>query len=260
LRAAIIGGTGVYGMPGGRFDTRVIETPYGEALVFLGQGEFEDLIFLARHGPSHAIPPHRINFRANLKALEQLGVKRVLATFAVGSLQPTIPPGSLVAVDQFIDFTHGRVGTFYDGGESGLVHTDMTEPYCSALRERLLALADQRGLQIRPTGTYMCFNGPRFETAAEIRMYAQLGGDVVGMTGAPEVQLARELRMHYAAVAISINWAAGLKGPIKIEKSGMEQTREKLLHLLVEVLRAPLVASCHCETALMIQHPPTNAG
>ena len=259
MRVAIIGGTGVYAIEGRQFKSHIVDTPFGQAQVYLGQGESEDLVFLTRHGLDHSVPPHRINYRANLKALEQLGVERILATFAVGSLQPTIPPRSLVALDQFIDFTHGRETTFFDGGSSGLAHVDVTEPYCPGLRERVLALAAERGLEIRPKGTYVCVNGPRFETAAEIRMYAQLGGDVAGMTGVPEVSLARELGIHYAAVALSINWAAGLKGPVEIVRSGLDEIRAALLSLFVEALRSPSLGPCNCESAVLMVHPPEEA-
>ncbi|RPJ48331.1 MAG: S-methyl-5'-thioadenosine phosphorylase, partial [Chloroflexi bacterium] len=138
------------------------------------------------------------------------GVRHVLATFAVGSLRMTIPPLALVAVDQFLDFTQGRAHTFFAGEHNGFAHTDMTNPLCSGLRAGLLQLAAQRGLNVIPTGVYACTNGPRLETAAEVRMLAQLGGDVVGMTGVPEMPLAREAGLHYAGVAYVINYGAGL--------------------------------------------------
>lgn len=257
MRTAIIGGTGFEQIEGAQFESGIIETPYGQALVFQGQGELEDLIFLSRHGPQHTIPPHKINYRANMKALQMLQVDRVLATYAVGSLHREIPPLSLVAVDQFIDATHGREGTFFDGGSSGLAHIELTEPYCPALRERLLALAAARQLEIRPTGTYVCTNGPRLETAAEVRMYAQLGGDVIGMTGVPEAPLARELGIHYAAVAFSINWGAGLNpGPIQFEESGRGEIQKKLVALFMEVLRLPLTQPCPCQASSMTVHSP----
>lgn len=257
MRVGIIGGTGVYGIKGGTLAERVVETPFGEALVFLGAGDLTDVVFLARHGPEHNVPPHMINYRANLMAFYQLGVQRIMATFAVGSLKLSLPPGSMVALDQFIDFTHGRQGTFFDGGCYGLAHTDVTYPYCPVLRERLLSLAADRRLAIQPRGTYVAFNGPRLETAAEIRMCARLGGDVVGMTGVPEAQLARELGMHYAAVATSINYAAGLKGPTMIDKSGLDENRALLLSLFVETLRSPFQMSCQCAESVRMKHPPT---
>lgn len=156
MRVAIIGGTGIYQMPGLDSESQLVQTRYGEVLVFVGKGKAEDLVFLPRHGSNHAIPPHRINYRANLKALEQLGVKRVLAIFAVGSLWQDVPPHSLIALDQILDFTHDRASTFYDGGTSGVGQADMTEPFCPALREELLAQAFTHGLTLRPRGTYVC--------------------------------------------------------------------------------------------------------
>ena len=256
MRVAIIGGTGIYRLPGLESESRIVQTRFGEALVLAGKGKAEDFVFLPRHGPDHAIPPHRINHRANLKALQQLGVTRVLAIFAVGSLQPDVPPGSLIALDQILDFTHDRPSTFYDGGASGVGHADMTEPFCPALREALLAQTLADGLTIRPRGTYVCVNGPRFETAAEVRLFAQLGGDVVGMTGMPEAALARELGIHYAALAHSLNWAAGLQGKVELVKM-TEQTQTAMLELGIQTLRAATLGKCHCENATYFVYPPS---
>ncbi|MEA3309433.1 MAG: S-methyl-5'-thioinosine phosphorylase [Chloroflexota bacterium] len=256
MHGAIIGGTGFDRQLGARLLQEVVVTPYGVVPLYRGQGELAELIFLPRHGTNHTVPPHRINYRANLKALAQLGVERVLATFAVGSLHTGIPPGALVVLDQFIDFTQGRAGTFFDGGDSGLVHTEMTNPYCPALRAQLLALAAEHGLELVSQGTYVCTDGPRFETAAEVRMYAQLGGDVVGMTGVPEASLARELGLHYAAVALSINWGAGLEEKLEIVR-GLEATERALLALFSAVLhQSPLPVKCNCKMAAHVIHPP----
>jgi len=256
MRVGIIGGTGVYQMQNGQFDPQVITTPYGKAQVYVGQGEWQDLVFLTRHGPEHHIPPHKVNYRANIKALQQLGVERVVAAFAVGSLHAGIPPRSVVLLDQFVDFTQGREGTFFEGGRSGLAHVEVTEPFCAGLRQQILALAPQHNLEIRPQGTYVCTNGPRFETAAEVRMQAQLGGDVVGMTCVPEAPLARELGIHYAGVGLSINWAAGVTESFEIEKEGMDKIRAAMLSLFVEALRVPHLAACQCESALLVVTPP----
>jgi 5'-methylthioadenosine phosphorylase len=257
MRIAIIGGTGFDSLPGAIFREQTIQTPYGKARVYQGEGQNEDLFFLARHGVRHSVPPHRINYLANLKALEQLGVRRVLATFAVGSLRTSIPPLALVAIDQFIDFTHGRQHTFFEGGAVGFAHTLMTNPLCSGLREALLRLASARRMNIIPAGTYICTNGPRLETAAEIRMYAQLGGDVVGMTGVPEIPLARELGLHYAAVAYSINYAAGLVGGrMAFVSTGLDELKANLIALFVETLHIPELPDCECENALLDVHPP----
>lgn len=258
MYVAIIGGTGVYDISGAKFREEIIETPYGRARVYRGENEFEDLIFLTRHGASHSIPPHRINYRANIKALEQLGVERVMATFAVGSLKAHIPPRGLVAVDQFLDFTHGRESTFFGGGKEAFAHSIMSYPYCPALRQRLLEAAADIGLKVEPEGTYVCTNGPRLETAAEVRMYAQLGGDVVGMTGVPEAPLARELGLHYAAVAYSINWAAGLEtaGAMTFVSEGMEELKAKMIRLFIQTLRTAELPPCDCANARLTMHPP----
>jgi len=257
MRVAIIAGTGIYDIPGITLKEQIVETPYGQALVHLGQGNADQLVFLTRHGPEHHTPPHRINYRANIKALQMLGVEKILATFAVGSISPDIPPGGLAALDDFLDFSSGRPLSFFDGGDSGLAHTELSQPYCPALRARLLNLAPEFGLKLHPRSVYVCTNGPRFETPAEIRMYGKFGGDVVGMTGVPEVTLARELNMHYAAAALSINWAAGVKpGAIEIVREGIGETRAQLLALFIEALQRPLALECGCQNSVMMMHPP----
>jgi 5'-methylthioadenosine phosphorylase len=252
MKSAIIAGTGIYEIPGVEFEQRIIQTPYGDALVNISG----DLVFLARHGLDHTTPPHNINYRANMKALKMLGVERILATNAVGSINREIPPAGLALLDDFIDFTDGRAFTFYDGGKAGLVHTGMDHPYCPALGKKLLDLASQFGLNIRPHATYVATNGPRFESPAEVRMFAMLGGDVVGMTGVPEVVLARELGMHYAALAYSINWAAGLEEKMEFVSGTMAETKQKMVALMVQVLKQPFHLDCSCEGALMVMHPP----
>lgn len=256
-KVAIIGGTGFYKMAQGQFLEREVSTPYGPAQIHEGLGEHANLIFLARHGAGHHIPPHKINYRANMKALSLLGVERIMAVFTVGSLHRDIPPSSLVLLDQFIDFTHGREGTFFDGGETGLAHAEMNQPYCSAIRSSALAVAASSGVSLQPRGTYVCTQGPRFETPAEIHMFASWGGDVVGMTGVPEVALARELGMHYAAVALSVNWAAGLEESIAIVSEGMDALRASVLRLFLDTLSAGIGdVDCECRSGLMVMHPP----
>jgi 5'-methylthioadenosine phosphorylase len=236
-RIGIIGGSGVE-RPTAGFVEQQVDTPYGPALVWTGTGAQEDVVFLSRHGVGHDVPPHRINYRANIKALQQLGVDRVIATFAVGGIAEDIPPGAVVALSDVIDLSSGREFTFFNGGAEGLKHTPFTEPFSPALREGLVRLAPRHGLSIRPEGVYVCFNGPRFETAAEIRMSAALGADVVGMTAMPEAILARELEIHYAGVAISVNWAAGVKGLLQVDFGVLDAVRGKLLPLMLEVLRS----------------------
>jgi 5'-methylthioadenosine phosphorylase len=208
-RFAVIGGTGLQQLAEDAEPARTVATPYGDAQVVAARLGGRPVIFVARHGSGHSIPPHRVNYRANIAALRQLGVTKVLATASVGSLNPALEPGTLALLTQFLDFTRGRASTFYDGGEQGVVHTDMTHPYCPQLRDTLAAAAESVGLPLAHSAVYACTDGPRFETAAEVAMFRQLGADVVGMTNVPEAPLAREARLCYAAVAVIANWAAG---------------------------------------------------
>lgn len=210
---AIIGGTGLYdpGLLTGA-QAVAVTTPYGVVELFLGTHAGRRVAFLPRHGGGHAVPPHRVNYRANIWALAELGARAILATAACGSLVAGMAPGSLTLVDQFLDFTRGRPSTFFDGGETGVRHTDMSEPYCPGLRAALAAAAGRLGVPLGGRATYVCTEGPRFETPAEIRAYALLGGELVGMTGVPEVVLAREAGLCYATLAIATNYAAGLAG------------------------------------------------
>ncbi len=209
-KGAIISGTGFEQLAGGRFHELAVETPYGPATVLVGEGDLADVVFLPRHGVRHERPPHRGNYRANLKALERLGVKRVLAVATVGSTRADLPPGSLVLLSQFLDFTKSRVNTFYDGDDGVVAHVDVTRPYCPALCTCLLEIADERGVGIRPEGVYGCTEGPRLETAAEVQLMASWGVDVIGMTGVPEAVLARELGLCYASAALVVNYGAGV--------------------------------------------------
>ncbi|MDO9545960.1 MAG: MTAP family purine nucleoside phosphorylase [Pelolinea sp.] len=247
MSVAIIAGTAIYDIPGTSLKEEIIETPYGRALVYRVQGDFEDFIFLARHGIKHNTPPHKVNYRANIKALEILGVKRVLAANAVGSINKDIPPLGLALVTDFLDFTSNRENTFFDGGESGVKHVDMSITYCPMLRKRLLALAPNFDIALYPKAIYVSANGPRLESPAEIRMYAQLGGDVVGMTGIPEATLARELGLCYAAVAFSVNWAAGIKETIRFvaDSARFDQIKANILALFIETLKTTSDADCY---------------
>lgn len=252
---AIIGGTGVYD-PQILKDIREerLNTPYGEVEVKIGTYCNREIAFLPRHGAGHSVPPHKINYRANIKALQQLGVKKVVATAAVGSLNPDMAPGKFVLIDQFIDFTKSRPATFFEGGEQGVVHIDMTEPYCSELREVISRAAGLLGQQLIEGGTYVCSEGPRFETPAEIRAFRLFGGDLVGMTSCPEVVLARECEMCYATVAMVTNFAAGISSQALTHIEVVETMRENsrnLRELLMKTMEIiPEERSCTCQTAL----------
>jgi 5'-methylthioadenosine phosphorylase len=208
-RTAIIGGSGFYSIPGCTLkEKRHISTKYGDVTIFIYADKAgAEFAFLPRHGEGHTCAPHKINYRANIMAMKQAGVERIIAVSSVGSLRAFIRPGDFVLLDQFIDFTKSRPSTFYD--ENEVVHVDMTEPFCPDLRKCLLA-AKPAGVKVHEKGTYVCAEGPRFETPAEIRAYSAMGGDVVGMTLVPEVVLARELGMCYAGIAVVTNYAAGI--------------------------------------------------
>ncbi len=246
MRFGIIGGTGFYDFLTGEVSPQTVETPYGTVSLERGEVEGKEVYFLPRHGREHSIPPHRVNYRANLHALRLLGVRNVLASAAVGSMANSMPPGSLALLTQFLDFTKQRAMTFYDG-ESGVVHTDMSEPYCPHLRQELRAAATVRQEQLAPEATYVSAEGPRFETPAEIRMFRQLGGELVGMTSVPEVVLAREAGLCYASVAIVTNWAAGVvPEPLRHDQvSGfMAEQAPRLVELFRQVIRTHTEIDC----------------
>lgn len=187
-----------------------METPYGLVEPVVGKLANRELVFMSRHGRDHATPPHLVNYRANIWALRKLGVRKIIATAAVGSLSSNFRLGELVLLDQFLDFTKSRPQTFYEGGKQGVLHVDMTEPYCSAVRQVIIDASEHIGFAVKNGACYVCTEGPRFETPAEIRMFQRLGADLVGMTSVPEVVLARELGMCYASIGMVTNEAAGI--------------------------------------------------
>lgn len=210
-KIGIIGGTGIYSpeaMKG--FETEVIETPYGKALCSLGTMAGNQVAFITRHGAGHTVAPHMINYRANIWALKSLGTEEVFATSATGSLNPEMTAGHFVVCDQLLDFTKSRVNTFYDNPVRGVAHVDFTHPYCETLRTKVIDILSRTDIPFHKTGCYVCTEGPRFETAAEIKAYEVLGGDVVGMTNAQEAVLAREAEMCYTNVSIVTNMGAGI--------------------------------------------------
>lgn len=255
VRIAVIAGTGVYEpdiMTNVRDET--VSTPYGHVQLCVGNYRGKALAFMNRHREDHSVPPHLVNYRANIAALKKLGVKNVIATAAVGSLNPDMQPGQFIFVDQFLDFTKARPQTFFEGGASGVLHLDMTEPYCPGLRKILLQAAKSLGFTAHPAGTYVCTEGPRFETPAEIKMYRMLGGDLVGMTSVPEVTLAREAEMCYATIAMVTNYAAGIS-PTRLTHQEvvdmMLQNGENIRKLIMQaVALIDADRTCRCQRAL----------
>ena len=239
---AIIGGTGLTTLDTLRMTRQEsVTTPYGEPSSPLIHGEIggRPVVFLARHGQQHTLPPHRVNYRANLWALRQIEVQWVIAVAAVGGIRDDMTPGALAFPDQIIDYTWGRPSTFFEDNLTHVTHIDFSEPYSAELRARLIASAQSLNLAARERCTYAATQGPRLETAAEIRRLERDGCDIVGMTGMPEAALARELGLHYAACAVVANWAAGkTAGEItmaEIERHltvGMAQVKTLLARLL----------------------------
>ncbi len=209
---AVIGGSGLYNFDGLEDAARhSVDTPYGAASGDVVVGEFEGhrLAFLARHGESHSLPPHRVNYRANLWALHALGARKVIGVNAVGGIRDDMGPQVIVVPDQLIDYTHGRLTSYCDVEGAEVKHIDFSEPYTESLRQQLLAGAHEAGIAVINGGCYGATQGPRLETRAEIARMRRDGCDLVGMTGMPEAALARELKLEYACLALVANFAAG---------------------------------------------------
>lgn len=223
---AIIGGTGLTSLKGLEILRReVVHTPYGEPSGPLTFGELggREVVFLARHGYGHTIPPHRINYRANAWALRQTGVRRVIAVAAVGGIRDDLPPARLVIPDQIIDYTWSRSATFFEQDLDEVTHIDFTNPYSEALRQLVIVHCRAMAMEACEEGTYGVTQGPRLETAAEINRMERDGCTIVGMTAMPEAALMRELELDYAALAVVANWAAGRGGAAPIEMAEIER-------------------------------------
>ena len=242
---AIIGGSGLTQLANLEISRReVVRTPCGEPSGALTFGNIAgcEVVFLARHGYGHTIPPHQVNYRANIWALHAQGVKNVVAVAAVGGIRSDFTPGALAVPDQIIDYTHGRAGTFFTGGDTGVRHIDFTLPYCQTLRAACLGAGRQAGETLIDGGVYAATQGPRLETAAEIDRLERDGADMVGMTGMPEAALAREIGLCYAAIAVVANRAAGRGGGTAINMSDIAAVLERAMGRVRPVL-AKLAAS-----------------
>ncbi len=236
----IIAGTGFYSIDHIENPReKVLLTEYGKAKAFHGTWQGREVYFLTRHGVDHSVPPHKINYRANIQALVDFGVEDVLAVNVVGGVDPNLPVGGLQIMEDFLDFTKNRISTFHDG-QDGVIHTEMTNAYNKDLREVVLQAAKNVGIEVAKGGVYACFDGPRFESAAEIKMTSILGGTVVGMTGVPEVTLAAEKSLRYAALSLIVNPAAGLSDEV-IEVDEIDRiiktTGEKVIKIIDEAIR-----------------------
>lgn len=243
---AIVGGSGFNQITRlERMRMEVVSTPYGHpsaALTFGRLGNTE-VVFLPRHGSGHTIPPHKINYQANIWALHQLGVRQVIALAAVGGIHADAIPGRLVIPDQLLDYTYGRAHTFFEDGLNTVTHADFTDPYDEALRQRLIRAGLAMHEPLLTRATYGATQGPRLETRAEVLRLERDGCDVVGMTGMPEAALARELNLPYACCAFVVNWAAGkslgaaIHSEIEIHlRTGMKKVMQLLTFVLDELV------------------------
>jgi 5'-methylthioadenosine phosphorylase len=250
-RMAIIGGSGLEGLLQGSKIIR-LETPYGPAPpILIGSIGHAEVAFLPRHGPKHDLPPHKVNYRANLQALKQLGAERVIATNAVGAINPAYNPGDLVIPEDILDMTKCRNSTYFDS--SPVTHVDVTEPYCPEIRRVLIDCCRASDVETRTNSVLVTTEGPRYETPAEIRMFQKLGGDIVGMTGAPETFLARELEICYASLCFISNKAAGLQerlSAVEVTKAG-QSVMPAMLEIVRQVVeKIPVERNCSCGRAI----------
>jgi 5'-methylthioadenosine phosphorylase len=251
VKIAIIGGTGFKKL---FKDVKelYLGTPYGIAPpLHIGKIGGKNVIFLPRHGPNHSVPPHKVNYRANIYALYEVSVERILATNAVGAINVNFKPGDIVVPHDFVDFTKLRFATFYD--EAPVTHIDVSQPYCPEIRKLLIETAEKLGFHVWDKAVIVCTEGPRYETPAEIKIFRRLGCDVVGMTGVPEAVLARELEMCYASICYVSNMAAGVQKRLtalevsKVSKSVLP----KIEQILIETIKTlPSKRNCPCVNAL----------
>jgi 5'-methylthioadenosine phosphorylase len=249
----IIGGTGLYDPKLFKNSKTVrLSTPFGAPSgdITIGNLAGRNVAFINRHGPSHNIPPHRLNSRANIWALKEIGVTRIIAPGAVGSLKEDYKPGDIVIPNQFIDFTKSRKYTFYEGGR--VFHVSLADPFCKEIRSALITAGRKLDVGAKEKGTYVCIEGPRFSTRAESMMFRNFG-DIIGMTLVPECQLAREAEICYAAINTITDYDVWSDKPVSTEEvlENMSKNADKVRSLLVEVIsKIPAERGCICKEAL----------
>jgi 5'-methylthioadenosine phosphorylase len=253
----VFGGSGFYEWLDGA-ESATIDTPYGPASAPIAVADVggRRVAFMPRHGVRHQIPAPFVNYRANVWAMHELGVRRIIGPSAVGSLQANLPPGDLVICDQFIDRTTGRSDTYYQGPD--VVHISAADPYCPELRALASRVAREQAVRFRPGGTVVVVQGPRFSTRAESRWYGRMGWDIVGMTQYPEVILARELEMCYLNLSLVTDYDAGLEEApevaaveahdvMRVLANNISRVRD-LLAALIPII--PTTPSCNCQHSL----------
>ncbi|MFA6428854.1 MAG: S-methyl-5'-thioadenosine phosphorylase [Candidatus Buchananbacteria bacterium] len=253
----IFGGSGFYDLLENP-EIVVVKTEWGEpsAKIHLGKIAGQSVAFLPRHGEKHTIPPHKINYRANLAAFKQLGVKHIISPCAAGSLQPDIKPGDFVVLDQFVDRTVGREDSFYQGPQ--VTHVAGAKPYCPQLADLAVKTCQELKIAVHPQGTVVVINGPRFSTTAESRWFASHGWQVINMTQYPEVILAKEQAIGFCGLALITDYDAGLAGVPGIEPVTLEEVmkvfkvnNEKVKTLIYEMIKNwPTEFKCDCDKSL----------
>ena len=255
-KIGVIGGSGLYDIKGFTLKgKKTVTTPFGKPSeqYLIGSIDKTEIVFLPRHGKHHNIPPHMINYRANIWGFKKLGVEKIISVCAVGGIKKSLKPGDIVISDQIIDMTKSRKSTYYDG-KDGVIHVDFTEPYCPELRRTLLKAGKKSNIPLKNGGTYVAVEGPRLETASEIKSFSILGGDIVGMTGMPEASLARELEICYSCIAVVANYAAGIKKKkltVTEVMDTMQDSTERIKRLMkatFSLISKP--GKCQCGNAL----------
>ena len=250
----IFGGTGIYDSGLLKESKEItIETPYGKTSDSITIGEFNErkVAFMPRHGKKHTIPPHLINYKANIWAFKELGVKRIIAPSAVGSLKEEFEPGNFALPSQFIDFTKSRKGTFSEDGR--VIHISVADPFCPELQNIILDVVNEQQVKIHKDATYVCIEGPRFSTKAESKFYKSTGADIIGMTLVPECQLAREAQICYASISTVTDYDVWAEKPVTAKEvmetlSKNVEITKKILTLLIN--KIPETKSCSCDKAL----------
>ncbi len=251
----IISGSGLYEIEGLKVKESLdVDTPYGKPSGPVMKCEYNERVihFLPRHGRDHSIPPHKVNYRANIWALKELGVQRIISVSAVGGINKDCSPGHIVIGDQIMDFTKNRANTFFDS--SDVVHVDFTWPFCDEMRKIIIAISEKIKMDVTGKGTYIAVEGPRLETASEIEHYRSAGADIVGMTGMPEAVLAREAEICYAGIYVVTNYAAGIKeGKLTTDEvvATMKGSSAKIKELLAHLVEPLFIErTCACKDAL----------
>jgi len=254
VEIGIIGGTGIYdsGLLENTQEVE-IETPYGKPSDTITVGVFNGrkIAFLPRHGKKHTIPPHMINFKANIWAFKELGVTRIIAPSAVGSLKEELEPGHFALPSQFLDFTKSRDGSFSEEGR--VIHISVAEPFCPELQSSILKVTDKQNLKIHKDCTYVCIEGPRFSSKAESKFYRSTGADIIGMTLVPECQLAREAQICYASISTVTDYDVWAEKPVTAKQvlETLSKNVEKTKKILTELMDTiPKTRSCSCAKAL----------